>query len=102
MEEINLPPFAPTLIESIRAIGYSLEAAISDVLDNSISAGATEIEISYTPYQTPYIAILDNGCGMDSEKITESMRYGSCDASLSRESSDMGRYSLGMKTASLS
>lgn len=102
MEEINLPPFAHTLIESIRAIGYSLEAAISDVLDNSISADATDIEISYTPYQTPYIAMIDNGCGMDSEKLTESMRYGSCDSSLSRESSDMGRYGLGMKTASLS
>lgn len=102
MNEITLPPFAPTLIESIRAIGYSLESAISDVLDNSISAGASAIEISFTPYEDPYIAIFDNGCGMNSDKLTESMRYGSCDSSLSRESSDMGRYGLGMKTASLS
>lgn len=102
MNEITLPPFAPTLIQSIRAIGYSLESAISDVLDNSISAGATEIEISFTPYETPYIAIFDNGCGMDSEKLTESMRYGSVDPNEGRASSDMGRYGLGMKTASLS
>lgn len=102
MNEITLPPFAPTLIESIRAIGYSLESAISDVLDNSISAGATEVEISFTPYDEPHIAIFDNGCGMDGDKLTESMRYGSGDPSFQRDSSDMGRYGLGMKTASLS
>lgn len=102
MDEINLPPFAPTLIESIRAIGYSLEAAVSDVLDNSISANAKNIEILYTPYQTPYIAIYDDGTGMDGEKLTESMRYDCGDPNVGRESSDMGRYGLGMKTASLS
>lgn len=102
MIDIDLPPFAPVLIESTRAIGYSLEAAISDVIDNSISAGADRIHIRYTPHGEPFIAIFDDGCGMSADKLTESMRYGSGDPSMVRESDDLGRYGLGMKTASLS
>ncbi|MEQ4488269.1 MAG: ATP-binding protein [Dehalococcoides mccartyi] len=102
MKNIELPPFAPLLIESTRAIGYSLEAAVADIIDNSISAGATIIKIEYLPFEKPYISIIDNGTGMPDEKLTESMRYGSADPSIMRDSFDMGRYGLGMKTASLS
>lgn len=102
MRVIDLPPFAPMLIESTRAIGYSLKAAIADILDNSISAHAENIDIGYFAYGIPYIAILDNGCGMNSEILTEAMRYGSNDPTMRRDSTDLGRYGLGMKTASLS
>lgn len=102
MHDIDLPPYAPMLIESTRAIGYSLEAAVSDLIDNSISAGAKKIVIQYLPSPLPYIAVLDDGCGMSDEKLTESMRYGSADPTLVRDKLDMGRYGLGMKTASLS
>lgn len=46
MRTKNLPPYAPTLIESTRAIGYSLEAAVADIIDNSIAAG--QIKLRYT------------------------------------------------------
>lgn len=102
MYDIDLPPYAPMLIESTRAIGYSLEAAVSDLLDNSISAKANNIIIQYWTSAEPYIALLDNGCGMSEATLTESMRYGCVDPTSVRDEGDLGRYGLGMKTASLS
>lgn len=102
MRDIIVPPYAPMLIESTRAIGYSLEAAISDIIDNSISAGAVNIHVQYWSSSSPYIAILDDGCGMTEKALTEAMRYGCADPTILRDAQDMGRYGLGMKTASLS
>ena len=98
------PPHAPSLMESTRAIGYSVEAAISDIIDNSISAHAQNIHIRYFPVhgQGPYIYILDDGDGMSEELLHEAMRYGSCDPEEERTKDDLGRYGLGLKTASLS
>lgn len=102
MKTINLPPYAPTLMESTRAIGYSLEAAIADIIDNSITAQATKIDIDFFPIGDEYIAIIDNGCGMTSDQITNAMQYGSKSPNEVRELNDLGRYGLGLKTASLS
>ncbi|NFG28495.1 ATP-binding protein [Clostridium botulinum] len=102
MKTIDLPPYAPLLMESTRAIGYNLESALADILDNSIAASARKIDIRFTPYDDPYIAIIDNGCGMDKEKLINSMRYGSYSVDDVREEKDLGRFGLGMKTASLS
>ena len=102
METIDLPPFAPSLIESTRAIGYSLEAAIADIIDNSIAANATQIDVSFFPLDGAYISILDNGNGMDSNEITQSMQYGSQNPLETRNEYDLGRFGLGLKTASLS
>lgn len=102
MDIINLPPVAPTLIESTRAIGYSLEAAIADIIDNSIAAKATCINISFFPLHGAYISILDNGTGMDAEELTNAMQYGSQNPLNKRSSTDLGRFGLGLKTASLS
>lgn len=102
MEKIDLPPIAPILIESTRAIGYSLEAAVADIIDNSIGAGATRIEISFFPLDGAYISILDNGSGMNSDELTNAMQYGSQNPLNDRNTSDLGRFGLGLKTASLS
>lgn len=59
MKEINLPPFAPTLMESTRAIGYSIETAIADVIDNSVAAGADRIDIDFFPIGESYISRLE-------------------------------------------
>lgn len=101
MKEIKLPPRAPTLIESTRAIGYTLEAAIADIIDNSISASASCADIFYFPFES-YIAILDNGCGMDADELNTAMRYGSQNPNEKRAANDLGRFGLGLKTASLS
>ena len=52
-EDFECPPFAPVLMESTRAIGYSIESAIADVIDNSIAAKATEIRIQYNCIPKP-------------------------------------------------
>jgi hypothetical protein len=99
--EITLRPYAPVLIESMRATGYSLEAAIADLVDNSISAGANLINIQFRPFDDPYIAIIDDGCGMSADTLTEAMRHGRNPHEV-RRPGDLGRFGLGLKTASLS
>lgn len=100
--EIVLPPFAPVLLESMRAIGYSFETAIADIVDNSISAEATGIEIRFSPYDSPYIAVIDDGRGMTSDELISAMRHGSRNPLEERGPRDLGRFGLGLKTASLS
>ena len=102
LEDINCPPYAPVLMESTRAIGYSIESAVADILDNSIAAKAKTISIFYNCHPHPYVAIIDDGEGMNGEKLTESMRYGSASPVDERDADDLGRYGLGLKTASLS
>lgn len=102
MRELDLPPHAPALTESMRAVGYSLESAIADLIDNSISASARSIRILFSPYDDPYIAIIDDGSGMTSEELTRAMRHGTQSPSDVRATNDLGRFGLGLKTASLS
>jgi len=102
MKTKNLPPYAPTLIESTRAIGYSLEAAVADIIDNSIAANAKNVDIYFFPVDGAYIAILDNGKGMTKEEIDVAMQYGSKNPTEERDKKDLGRFGLGLKTASLS
>ena len=102
MKSMNLPPYAPTLIESTRAIGYSLEAAIAHIIDNSITAGASHAGIFFFPTGGAYIAILDDGSGMSEAEIDRAMQYGSRNPADTRDAMDLGRFGLGLKTASLS
>ena len=102
MKVRETPPFAPVLMESTRAIGYSLEAAIADVIDNSIAARAGNVQLNFFPIGVAYVSILDNGVGMSNDEIDKAMQYGSKSPSDVREASDLGRYGLGLKTASLS
>lgn len=85
----------------MRSVGYSLETAIADILDNSISAGASEIHIDFGHSPEPYVSIRDDGWGMDADEAREAMRLAG-NASIARSASDLGRFGLGLKTASLS
>ena len=102
MRTKNLTPYAPTLIESTRAIGYSLETAVADIIDNSIAANAKDVIINFFPIDDAYITILDNGKGMTEEEIDVAMQYGSKNPIEERSEKDLGRFGLGLKTASLS
>lgn len=102
MKTITLPPYAPTLIESTRAIGYTLEAAIADIIDNSVSASASFVDIFFFPTSDSYIAILDDGNAMNASGLESAMRYGSQNPNEKRAANDLGRFGLGLKTASLS
>jgi hypothetical protein len=98
----DLPPYAPRLMEATRAIGYSLEAAIADIIDNSVAARATRVDIDFFPVGDSYIAILDKGTGMDENQLIDAMRYGSTNPTDERDLADLGRFGLGLKTASMS
>lgn len=65
MQVRETPPFAPVLMESTRAIGYSLEAAIADIIDNSIAAKAGKVQLFFFPVDDAYVCILDNGSGIE-------------------------------------
>ncbi len=99
----KLPPRAFALSASMRDLGYSLETAVADLLDNSISAGATIVQIfcDLTRY-CPTLAVIDNGKGMNAEEVVAAMRYGSSNPAEERLSGDLGRFGLGLKTASFS
>lgn len=96
-------PTADILMMSMRSIGYSFESAIADVIDNSVSASAKEIQL-YFPIDPIdcYVAICDNGLGMNRELLFDAMRYGSLSKRESRDIDDLGRFGLGLKSASLS
>ncbi|MCZ8271612.1 MAG: ATP-binding protein [Beijerinckiaceae bacterium] len=96
-------PHATALIEGLRDIGYSLETAISDIIDNSITAGAHLIHIVTETYSDePYIAIIDDGEGMSEEELIAAMRPGSRNPLAARDEPDLGRFGLGLKSASFS
>lgn len=100
-ELLEVLPDPLSLIESMRSVGYSLEAAVADIVDNSLSAGAERISIQYDASSTPYVAILDDGSGMSGDELTEAMRHGRNPLD-PRSANDLGRFGLGLKTASLS
>lgn len=102
MREKIVVPNAPILVESTRSIGYSFEAAVADIVDNSISAGATEVLIGFQSIEPAWLCIEDNGCGMTAEELENAMRYGSQSSLAQRSENDLGRFGLGMKMASLS
>lgn len=102
MSELIATPYAPALIESMRAVGYSLESALADLVDNSISASATHVRVEFRPFGEPYVAVVDNGIGMAPDELTEAMRHGGKSPLDARSPHDLGRFGLGLKTASLS
>jgi hypothetical protein len=87
----------------MRDLGYSLETAVADLIDNSISADATAIDIiCELSADQPYLVILDNGRGMSGDELVNAMRHGSASPKLKRGAHDLGRFGLGLKTASFS
>ena len=97
------PPSAANLLESMRDIGYSLETALADLIDNSISADASTVEIfCIVAAEPPYVAIIDDGHGMDKRELFLAMQHGGVSTSATRTKKDLGRFGLGLKTASFS
>lgn len=91
------------LIKSIAEQGYSLETALADLMDNSITANASRIEVLTKIDEEPFSLFLsDNGKGMSKESLKRNMQFPSKSPEDSRESNDLGRFGLGLKTASFS
>jgi len=98
-----IPPDAGAMIESLRAFGYTLETSIADIIDNSISAEAHNIWIDCNwKGEQSTISITDDGCGMTETILINAMRPGSKNPLEERDVKDLGRFGLGLKTASFS
>lgn len=102
MKAIESPPYAPLLMESMRSLGYSFDTAIADLIDNSVSAQAKHIKILLDPSDDPQLIIFDDGRGMNSDELQEALRFGSRGPASTRDEFDLGRFGLGLKSASLS
>jgi len=102
-KQVDASPYASSLIEGHRDFGYSLETAIADVIDNSITANARHISIVVdTVSDAPALAIIDDGDGMTEPELIDAMRLGSKNPLHQRQSRDLGRFGLGLKSASFS
>jgi signal transduction histidine kinase len=102
-ETVRAEPEARTMIETFRAIGYSVETAVADIVDNAVSAGATHIWIDFEwKGSDTFLSIRDDGHGMDQEELIRAMRPGSRSPLEDRGRHDLGRFGLGLKTASFS
>jgi hypothetical protein len=99
-QAITVTPSAARLTESLRDIGYDFPSAVADLVDNSVTAGATRVDISvHYDGASSYVMIADDGCGMSANGVLEALRFGS---RRPYGRGDLGRYGLGLKTASLS
>lgn len=96
-------PNPSALVESLRSVGYSLPTAIADIVDNSVTAKASEIHITFHwAGLGSWISMLDDGLGMTEPELKEAMRPGTRNPTATRDPYDLGRFGLGLKTASFS
>jgi len=97
----HIPPNAKRLIHALRSIGYSIEKAIADVVDNSIDASAQNVlvRIRAAGEAITDVLIIDDGVGMTGARIEEAMRFG---AETDQGPDSLGKFGMGMKLASLS
>lgn len=102
-KEVRLVPGAFNLIESIRSVGYTFETALSDIIDNSISANAKNVNIVLEKSSNePIVQIIDDGLGMSYEELLSALTLGSKNPLEDREINDLGRFGIGLKSASFS
>ena len=92
-----------TLLTGLRAIGYSFATAVADIIDNSISAKADTVYVYSDPIaEIPFFCILDDGCGMSFAELNNAMMPGSDRTDKEDCDLELGRFGLGLKSASLS
>lgn len=103
IQTADASPVASSLIETFRSIGYSFETALADIIDNAITANATEIRIHPVwAGGKSYVTIVDNGYGMSNQELIAALVPGSKNPLQERTEKDLGRFGLGLKTASFS
>ncbi|MDD3030560.1 MAG: ATP-binding protein [Alphaproteobacteria bacterium] len=99
----SVPPRPSAMVESLRGLGYSTATALADIIDNSIAAGANNVSLGFVwDNKASSIFVLDNGRGMTEQELVSAMRLGGISPKESRHPSDLGRFGLGLKTASFS
>lgn len=99
---VEIPPNAGRTLTALRELGYDSMSAISDLIDNSIDAGAKNIAVTMRAIGKGHvIEIVDDGSGMSRETLQEAIRLGS-DIDGRQVGRDLGKYGMGLVTASLS
>jgi hypothetical protein len=94
-----VPPNPARMISGMRDTGYSITTAIADLIDNSISANASVVEVNIEELfgDQLRVTVIDNGHGMDMEGLINAMTYGSPPR---QDLKSLGKFGLGLKTAS--
>jgi len=97
------PPRARAMLEALRGLGYSTAAALADVIDNSVSAGASDVYVRFDwNEESSRVSILDDGRGMSDQELEAAMTLGAKNPLDERAPTDLGRFGMGLKTASFS
>lgn len=98
-EEFDLPPDPERVMVGLRDTGYEFNTAVADIVDNSIAANATKVQLLLAADYNGNIRLLiaDNGEGMNRQGLINAMRYGS---KVRPSAASLGKYGLGLKTAS--
>ena len=101
LEDYENPPDPERVIEGLRDTGYDFNTAIADIVDNSIAANATSVDIlvNMDPQLDVTVYVADNGCGMNQKELWNAMKYGS---DRRPDAKSLGKFGLGLKTASTS
>lgn len=102
MNCLEVAPNLSNFVKSLRDIGYTFEVAVADIIDNSITAKAKNIKILAMEEPILSFSLLDDGFGMNEAELIEAMRIATKDPDDEREKRDLGRFGLGLKTASFS
>ncbi|GAA4993617.1 ATP-binding protein [Streptomyces siamensis] len=91
------------MVASLSSLGYSLPAAVADLVDNSIAAEAGNIDVEFTwAGRDSWIAVVDDGRGMSAQELITAMTVAARGPATSRSSTDLGRFGVGLKSASFS
>jgi hypothetical protein len=99
----HAPPRATAMMEALRGLGYSTAGALADIIDNSIAAGARAVDLTFDwNGKKSRILIEDDGRGMTADELDSAMRLGDRNPLDRRAENDLGRFGLGLKTASFS
>jgi len=99
----HAPPRAAAMIEALRGLGYSTAAALADIIDNSITARAANVDVTFLwGVGVAVVTVQDDGDGMDDHELDRAMRLGEQSPLDERAQHDLGRFGLGLKTASFS
>lgn len=105
-EESSL--FKPSMtVQAMRDSRYRHPAnALAELIDNSIDANASVVEVLITERQhqrwaIDEIAVFDNGHGMDSQTLVQALRFGG-HVSKGSATGRIGKYGMGLPTASVS
>ena len=100
---IHAPPKAFAMVEALRGLGYSTASALADIVDNSIAAGAQDVDLVFRwNGAASTVSISDNGKGMSRAELLAAMRLGDRNPLAERGAQDLGRFGMGLKTASFS